>query len=393
MPWRALDDLQSCGDDVRCVQRKAVAAGFQQVSKERYVLELGVFDKNRPKNAKRLSQAQAAIGILHELESSTETMSVMAQRLNISTRTLLRYKKLGSLSSPVRRRIHSGEADGLSVEQLTKIAAMPTEHQLAELKTLIQASPVKHIQARKKLVPKPPPLRVRAAICLTPHRFVQNRQADEEHLSSIRECVDDVNRRLAKPQSRRKDSSALAEVDKLIRRHSLGKVCSTSMEKTNDSRRVVLHVKEKAWRRRRRADGISLVISHLEVPGTAAERVARYFSKNEIERDFQSIKSVLGLRPVRHRTDPKLRAHVTICMLALLLSRLVEQQLEQAGRRQTVADLTERLEPVRLNRVHDGNRSYYTATKPTDEAKESLAALGAEDLLDSAVITQEITPR
>jgi transposase len=393
IPWRDLDDMQNCDDDVRCVQKKAIAAGFQEVSKERYVLELGVFDKSRPKNAKRPSQAQAAIGILHEIESSTDSISAIAQRLNLSRNTLHRYKRLAPLSSQVRRRIENGDADGLSLKQLKEIAAKPTKHQLAELEALLQASPTKHLQARRNLAPKPPPLRVRAAISLNPRRFIEDRQADEERISRIRKRVDDVNRRLAKPQSRRKDSSAMAEVDRLIRKHALNNVCSTSMKKNSYSRRVVLHIDEKAWRRRRRSDGISLVISHPAVTGSAAERVARYFSKNEIERDFQSIKSVLGLRPVRHRTDPKLRAHVTICVLALLLSKLVEQQLEQAGRHQTLAELIERLEPIRLNLVNDGTRSYYTATKSTNAAKQIISALGLEDLLDKVSITKEITPR
>ena len=64
------------------------------------------------------------------------------------------------------------------------------------------------------------------------------------------------------------------------------------------------------------------LVSHPEVEGTASDRVERYFSKDVIEKDFESIKSVLKLRPVRHRTDPKLRAHVCICVLALLLTRV-----------------------------------------------------------------------
>jgi len=42
-----------------------------------------------------------------------------------------------------------------------------------------------------------------------------------------------------------------------------------------------------------------------------------YRAKDAVETDFQVIKSLIKLRPVRHRTDAKVRAHVTLCMLAL----------------------------------------------------------------------------
>jgi len=165
------------------------------------------------------------------------------------------------------------------------------------------------------------------------------------------------------------------------------------MATKDGSRRVVLQVDEQAWRQRRRSDGIALVVSHPDVSGTACERVKRYFSKDAIEKDFQSIKSVLGLRPIRHRTDPKLRAHVCICVLALLLTRLVERRFKQTGDKHTLPEVVERFEPIRLNLIDDGNNRYYALTQPPDDAAELLGALGAAHLIDKAAITKEVTPR
>jgi len=53
----------------------------------------------------------------------------------------------------------------------------------------------------------------------------------------------------------------------------------------------------------------------------AAKVVATYKSLARVERDFRSIKSIdLDLRPIHHRTETRVRAHVFICMLAAYLT-------------------------------------------------------------------------
>ena len=50
---------------------------------------------------------------------------------------------------------------------------------------------------------------------------------------------------------------------------------------------------------------------------TAAETVRSYKQLSNVERAFRSFKSVdLMVRPIRHRTENRVRAHIFICMLA-----------------------------------------------------------------------------
>ena len=44
----------------------------------------------------------------------------------------------------------------------------------------------------------------------------------------------------------------------------------------------------------------------------------------EVERAFRTLKSTLCLRPVYHSKDDRIRSHVLICWLALLLVRIAE---------------------------------------------------------------------
>ena len=45
----------------------------------------------------------------------------------------------------------------------------------------------------------------------------------------------------------------------------------------------------------------------------------------EVEAAFRTLKSTLDLRPVYHRLEGRIRAHVLVCWLALLLIRIAER--------------------------------------------------------------------
>jgi hypothetical protein len=57
---------------------------------------------------------------------------------------------------------------------------------------------------------------------------------------------------------------------------------------------------------------------------TAADIAIGYKQLLEVERGWRDMKSVLDLRPVYHRLEERIRAHVILCWLALLLVRVAE---------------------------------------------------------------------
>jgi hypothetical protein len=77
-----------------------------------------------------------------------------------------------------------------------------------------------------------------------------------------------------------------------------------------------------------RLDGKYLLVT--SDPDLSAEDVALgYKNLLEAERGFRDLKSTLELRPVYHRLEPRIRAHVLLCWLALLLIRVAERRTEQ----------------------------------------------------------------
>jgi hypothetical protein len=60
-------------------------------------------------------------------------------------------------------------------------------------------------------------------------------------------------------------------------------------------------------------------------PGLSAEDIALgYKQLLEVERGWRDMKQVIDLRPVYHRREDRIRAHVILCWLALLLIRVIE---------------------------------------------------------------------
>ena len=94
-------------------------------------------------------------------------------------------------------------------------------------------------------------------------------------------------------------------------------------------------------RRRGTLDGKYLLTT--SDPDLSAEDIALgYKNLLEAERGFRDMKSTLDLRPVFHRLEPRIRAHVLLCWLALLLIRVAERR----------TGLTWRRIAIELGRVH-----------------------------------------
>jgi hypothetical protein len=63
----------------------------------------------------------------------------------------------------------------------------------------------------------------------------------------------------------------------------------------------------------------------------AAEVVQRYKALADIERGFRVLKSEIEIAPVFHRSPQRIKAHASICFMALILYRVMRQRLKLAG--------------------------------------------------------------
>jgi transposase len=87
------------------------------------------------------------------------------------------------------------------------------------------------------------------------------------------------------------------------------------------------------------------------------EAVTAYKELQTVERAFRDLKDVLGTRPVYHRTEPRVRAHLFVAHLALLLGCALQKDLHRAGLCMGLDTALEALRPIRLIELEvDGQR-------------------------------------
>ena len=108
-----------------------------------------------------------------------------------------------------------------------------------------------------------------------------------------------------------------------------------------------------------------LMTNELDLP--AEELVLGYRDLWKAERAFRTMKSVLDLEPVQHRTAERITAHVHICVLAYLLARIAENRA-QTGWEQII----ERLENISLTRLTTDRASILQTKALTREERDLL---------------------
>ena len=73
------------------------------------------------------------------------------------------------------------------------------------------------------------------------------------------------------------------------------------------------------------------VIATSESGLSVLEVVAIYKDLSEVERGFRQLKDVLAMRPIYHQIESRVKAHIFVAALALLVQRLLARRLEEAG--------------------------------------------------------------
>lgn len=83
---------------------------------------------------------------------------------------------------------------------------------------------------------------------------------------------------------------------------------------------------EAALRKKEETDGLYAIFSSKKEL-TKEEILKAYFEKDLVEKSFRMLKGVLGIGPVRHWLENRVRAHVFICYLAYLLASAMQHKL------------------------------------------------------------------
>jgi len=122
-------------------------------------------------------------------------------------------------------------------------------------------------------------------------------------------------------------------------------------------------------------DGIYLLKT--DVTDLSAKSVVEaYKTLCRVESGFREIKDFIRLRPIFHRAERRVKAHVFICVLAYLLECMIEERLRQAKLPYSARQALEHLDTLRLVDTKLGKEIIRCITKPSPEHRTILNALG-----------------
>lgn len=123
------------------------------------------------------------------------------------------------------------------------------------------------------------------------------------------------------------------------------------------------------------------VIQTEEPDLSAVEAVQIYKDLSDVERAFANLKDVIDLRPIYHRSDDRVQAHIFVAAIAFLLHRTIEKKLKAAGLDLSATDALTALQTVRVVDITLGAAASKRAvTRGTQRAAAVLRALAIKDL-------------
>jgi transposase len=126
---------------------------------------------------------------------------------------------------------------------------------------------------------------------------------------------------------------------KLKQPEKIGAAAERSLQRNHGYRYYSWEIHQGSFRYFENAKGLNrekgiegrYVIATSETALSVLEVVAIYKELSDVEQGFRQLKDVLAVRPIYHQIETRVKAHIFVAALALLVQRLLHRRLEQAG--------------------------------------------------------------
>lgn len=136
------------------------------------------------------------------------------------------------------------------------------------------------------------------------------------------------------------------------------------------------HIDDKALKLTEMMDGKLLLVTNAESLNPQ-DVIDRYKSLADIERGFKVLKSEIEIGPVYHRLPERIRAHASICFMALILHRVMRNRLKASDAGCTPERALEQLQRIQHHRVRlNGGEPVAGVSTISTEQSAVLHALG-----------------
>lgn len=228
---------------------------------------------------------------------------------------------------------------------------------------------------------------IRYCLCKNPHS-AQQETATRKRLLELSESA---LQGIANYQRKCTVEMLGARVGRVLQKYKVGKFINWHVEISGDGEsksgdhKLVWTLDAKKISSEQKLDGCYIIRTDLPPETMSTQEVVEsYKALGNIERAFRNMKTVtLEMRPVHHKKDKRIEAHVFICMLAYYVqwhmhkafAPIYEADGQGADRSVTFRNLIEDLKSIRSNTMRAHKVEYEIPTQPSEKQQTIIALL------------------
>ena len=162
---------------------------------------------------------------------------------------------------------------------------------------------------------------IRAVVCLNTERKALTKKKRDEHLASLRANLDKL---FANDRTDLDTIKTEEKLNAIFKGHKKRFQKYFTIERDKKTQKAIgFSINKQLFDDTQKMDGIFvLTTNRLDLDKTQV--VQSYKNLKEVESLFDDLKNFVNINPVRHWLEVRVRAHVFLCILALLLKRIFE---------------------------------------------------------------------
>jgi transposase len=214
---------------------------------------------------------------------------------------------------------------------------------------------------------------VRVFVVDSDERRAYEQRMREKVMERARAGLQKVQARVEKGQLKRAEKIGAA-VERVLQRHHGHRYYDWALE--NGRLRYFEHPVNLP--REKKYEGKYLIQTD-QADLTPEEAVAQYKELNEVERGFHALKDPIGMRPIWHRVERRVRAHIFVAALTFLMERMLERALKDAGVALSAGAARSALQTVRQVSFRVQGQLRSGVTPGSSRARQVLKALKLSD--------------
>ena len=228
---------------------------------------------------------------------------------------------------------------------------------------------------------------VRYILCFNPEKFLQERKDRQDKIESIKKYLDNRNKELLGAKKQKNVEVLREELKAYLEKRAANKIFKIRLMSKGNTYHITYRTDEKELKEASKLDGVWVIMSNV-LETRPEELIDAYRSRMEIERTFHNLKSFVEIRPLYHREEERIKAHVTVCILGYLLNNTVMHLVRDKKdfEELTAQSVYNYLRNCKLVELQTGTEKRFKITTPTEEQVKLTKILADDSLLNETAV-------